>query len=77
MPFLQATLLKLGLVRAAAGIVERAGAGALAAGLLSPGTPRHLRHQRDSTSLFFLVAGFPFNDYWGFIAAPIWAIACG
>ena len=49
----------------------------LVAGVLAPGTPRYVRATSAIYAGFFLIAGFPFNDYWGFIAAPTWAIACG
>jgi hypothetical protein len=49
----------------------------LAAGLAASETPRRLRAASAAFAILFLLAGLPFNDYWGFIAAPVWAITCG
>jgi hypothetical protein len=76
-PFLQATLLKLGwfaLLPASTAVVAMA---LLAAGLAASETPRRLRAASAAFAILFLLAGLPFNDYWGFIAAPVWAITCG
>ena len=76
-PFLQATLLKLGWFALLPTWLSSIALTLLAAGLISPETPRHIRAGSAAFAGFFLVAGFPFNDYWGFLAAPVWAITCG
>lgn len=76
-PFLQATLLKLGWFALLPSSFAAVALALLTAGLLAPDTPRHLRTASAVYAGFFLVAGFPFNDYWGFMAAPVWAITCG
>lgn len=76
-PFLQATLLKLGWFALLPSPLSAVALALLAAGLLAADTPRHLRAASAVYVAFFLVAGFPFNDYWGFMAAPVWAITCG
>lgn len=77
LPFLQVTLQKLGWFALLPPPLSALALAILVAGLLAPETPRHLRVASASFAAFFLVAGFPFNDYWGFIAAPVWAITCG
>jgi hypothetical protein len=37
----------------------------------------HLRATSAAYVAFFLIAGHPFNHYWGLVVAPMWAIACG
>ena len=76
-PFLQATLLKLGWFALLPSWTSAVALGFLAAGLIKAETPRHLRAASATFAGFFLIAGFPFNDYWGFLAAPVWAITCG
>jgi hypothetical protein len=76
-PFLQAALLKLGWFALLPSSMAALATALLAAGLVAPGTPRRLRAASAAFAGLFLVAGFPFNDYWGFIAAPVWAITCG
>ncbi len=76
-PFLQATLLKLGWFALLPTIFSTVALVLLTAALLSSQTPRPLRLGSALYVALFLVAGLPFNDYWGFEAAPIWAITCG
>jgi hypothetical protein len=76
-PFLQATLLKLGWLSLLPPWTSTIALGLLAAGLIADGTPRHARVGSVAFAGFFLAAGFPFNDYWGFLAAPVWAVTCG
>jgi hypothetical protein len=40
-------------------------------------TPLHVRLATGLYVGFFLVAGLPFNNYWGLIAWPAWAVASG
>jgi hypothetical protein len=49
----------------------------IVAGIVDERTPLHVRAASAGYVGFFLVAGMPFNDYWGLIAAPTWALACG
>jgi hypothetical protein len=76
-PFLQATLLKLGWFALLPSSLTAVALVLLVTGLLAPETPRYLRTASALYAGFFLVAGFAFNDYWGFMAAPVWAITCG
>jgi hypothetical protein len=76
LPFLQATLLKLGWFALVPNAVSAVALALLAAGLAASETPRALRLSGAVYAGFFLVAGFPFNDYWGFVAAPVWAVVC-
>jgi hypothetical protein len=45
------------------------------ASVASPRAPRHVTAPVVSYLALFAVAGQPFNDYWGWVAAPIWAFA--
>lgn len=45
------------------------------AGVASPGLPRQVGLPLLAYLLFFACAGQPFNYYWGFVTAPIWAVA--
>ena len=47
------------------------------AGTVAARTPLHLRLASAVYVGFFLVAGRPFNGYWGLVAWPTWALACG
>lgn len=47
------------------------------AGLCGTSTPRHARTAAAVYLGFLLIAGQPFNHYWGLIAAPIWAFVAG
>jgi hypothetical protein len=76
-PFLQATLLKLGWFALLPSWTSAIALGLLAAGLAAADTPRHIRAASAVFAGFFLIAGLPFNDYWGFLAAPVWAVTCG
>jgi hypothetical protein len=40
-------------------------------------TPAHVRITSAVYVMFFLVAGKAFNQYWGMMAWPTWAFACG
>ena len=46
-------------------------------GIANARAPLHVRAASATYAVFFLVAGKPFNDYWGMIAGPTWALACG
>jgi hypothetical protein len=47
----------------------------LVAGLWGASLPPHVRGVAAAYSVFFAVAGRPFNDYWGLVAAFPFAIA--
>lgn len=47
------------------------------AGTASPLTPLHVRLTSAVYLGGFLIAGQTFNEYWGLIAWPTWALACG
>ena len=49
----------------------------IVAGIADARAPRHVRAASAVYVLFFLVAGKPFNSYWGLMAWPTWALACG
>jgi hypothetical protein len=58
------------------------GAGAAALGLIvaaiaAEGVPAHVRVSSAVYVLLFLIAGHRFNGYWGLVAWPAWALACG
>jgi hypothetical protein len=76
-PFLQATLLKVGWFAILPTWLSSVALALLAAGVLADETPRHFRVASAAFVMFFLIAGLPFNSYWGFLAAPVWAITCG
>jgi len=46
-------------------------------GSCGTGTPRHARAAAAVYLGFLLIAGQPFNHYWGLIAAPVWAFVAG
>ncbi len=46
-------------------------------GTIGARTPVHMRVTSLVYVAFFLAAGAPFNDYWGLIAWPAWALAFG
>lgn len=47
------------------------------AGIASAWAPLHARLASGAYVAFFLVAGKPFDGYWGLVAWPSWALACG
>jgi hypothetical protein len=47
------------------------------AGVAASNTPRHARAAAAVYLGFLLIAGQPFNHYWGLLAAPLWAFAAG
>jgi hypothetical protein len=47
------------------------------AGICGSGTPVPVRLTSAVYVLFFMVAGKEFNQYWGMMAWPTWAFACG
>jgi hypothetical protein len=49
----------------------------IAAGIGAAKAPGHVRIASLAFGGFFLVAGMPMNQYWGLIAWPTWALACG
>lgn len=77
MSFLQATVRWMGW----AFVVPDAGVALaivlIGAGIASPSAPPHVRAGSAAYVALFLVAGQPFNHYWGLIAGPVWALACG
>ncbi len=77
LPFLQATLLMVGWFGLLPIWSSSIALALVAAGLTSPATPRHIRAASSVYAALFLFAGFPFNDYWGYVAAPAWAITGG
>jgi hypothetical protein len=50
---------------------------ALAAAAIRRGTGSHLRGTILAYGAMFMAIGQPFNNYWGFVTAPIWALAVG
>jgi hypothetical protein len=77
LPFLQATMLKLGWFAFGPPALGALAVALVTAGSLARATPIHLRATAIAYCVFFLIAGFPFNDYWGFLVAPTWAIVGG
>jgi hypothetical protein len=49
----------------------------IAAGILSPGAPEHVRLTAAVYSTLFLMVGQTFNEYWGVLLWPTWLIAEG
>ena len=49
----------------------------LAACLWNPAAPKHLRAAVVAFAAFFAVVGQPFNQYWGLVTAPAFAVATG
>lgn len=49
----------------------------VAAGIAATRAPAHVRLTSAAYVAFFLVAGKSFDGYWGMIAWPAWALACG
>jgi hypothetical protein len=49
----------------------------IVAGVLRPLAPMHLRAAAAVYAALFLFVGQSFNTYWGFVAGPMWALACG
>ena len=49
----------------------------IVAGVANPRAPVHVRASSSVYATFFLLAGQPFNHYWGLVAAPTWAVASG
>ena len=47
------------------------------AGIIHTGTPQQVRLTSAAYLAFFLVAGKSFDIYWGAMAWPTWALACG
>ena len=77
LPFLQSALRKLGWLSLLPDWVTALTLVALVAGITRSAAPAHARAGAAAFVGFFLIAGLPFNDYWGWLAAPIWAIVCG
>lgn len=77
LPFLQATihwsgwLFVLPLPFAAAALML------MVAGVANTCAPLQVRVSSVVFALFFLIAGHPFNHYWGLIVGPTWAIVYG
>jgi hypothetical protein len=49
----------------------------IVAGTANPRAPLHVRATGAAYVAFFLVAGKAFDTYWGLVAMPTWALACG
>jgi hypothetical protein len=49
----------------------------VAAGVIWPRAPAHLRASAGLYAVLFLAVGQPFNEYWGFLAWPSWCLAAG
>jgi hypothetical protein len=49
----------------------------IALGVANPRTPMFVRLTSATYAVFFLLAGQGFNQYWGLVAWPTWAIAAG
>ena len=77
LPFLQSAVHKLGWLMLLPGPCNAVVVVLLTAGIARATAPVHVRAGSAAFAGFFLVAGQPFNDYWGWLAAPTWAIACG
>ena len=77
LPFLQSAVHKLGWLALLPGPFNAVAVVLLAAGIARAAAPVHVRTGSAAFAGFFLVAGQPFNDYWGWLAAPTWAMACG
>jgi hypothetical protein len=77
LPFLQSTLRQVGWLAIAPRGATVVALVLLAAALVRAGTPAHVRGTAAAFAAFFLVAGLPVNDYWGWMAAPVWAMAIG
>jgi hypothetical protein len=76
LPFLQSAIHKLGWLALLPGQVDALALALLVAGIAHGGTPVHARAGSAAFVGFFLVAGQPFNDYWGWVAGPTWAVTC-
>lgn len=77
LPFLQSTLRQAGWLAVAPRGATVVALVVIAAALVRPRTPAHVRGPSAAFAAFFLVAGLPVNDYWGWLAAPVWAMAIG
>jgi len=49
----------------------------VALGTTAARAPFHVRLATGAYIGFFMIAGLPSNGYWGFVAWPSWAVACG
>lgn len=77
LPFLQATIHWLGWWLVFPAPLTTLGLVLIVGGIANARAPLHVRAASAAYALFFLVAGKPFNDYWGLMAGPTWALACG
>ena len=77
LPFLQATVMKLGWLVLLPESLAALAVVLIVGGIVNPRAPLHLRAASGAYAMFFLVAGLPFNGYWGWMAVPAWAMVCG
>lgn len=49
----------------------------ICAGIMSSRTPWMIRLTASIYGVFFMAIGLPFNQYWGLVAWPVWAVASG
>jgi hypothetical protein len=77
LPFLQSAVAKMGWLSYAPVQALALGVVLIAAGAANPRAQLHLRVAAAAYASLFLIAGLPFNDYWGHIASLVWATACG
>lgn len=77
LPFLLSTIQWLGWLLVLPAPLAALALVLVAAGIANARAPVHVRAASAAYVAFFLVAGQPFNNYWGLIAGPAWALACG
>lgn len=77
LPFLQSTIHWLGLLPVLPAPLTALALVLIVGGIANARAPLHVRAASAAYALFFLVAGKPFNNYWGLMAGPTWALACG
>lgn len=74
-PFLQATIMRMGWVLLLPSAFAAVTLGLVVAGVTSRMAPVHVRAAAGVYCATFLVIGQPFNEYWGAVAAPVWVLA--
>jgi hypothetical protein len=77
LPFLLATIQWLGWLLVLPGPLTALAFVLIAGGIANARAPLQVRAASAAYVVFFLVAGKPFNNYWGLMAGPTWALACG
>lgn len=75
LPFLQAAIGKMSWLAILPDYLTPLVLALIAGGLLNTNAPRELRVAVGVFAVFFAAAGQPFNAYWGWTTAPIFAIA--